>query len=291
MNKSKMLTGAVLALAMGATGTLAIADDGLMPYIQGSVPASDVREALTNAGFQILGEYSPYDGAQIIAITSDGLKAAASQSEFGGYAAALRVSITDVGGVSQVAYNNPAYISNIYRMNGDLSGVQSALTTALGNDGQFGAKKGLSTKKLRHYRYKFGMPGFKGHMKLAEYGSHDAAVAAVEAGLAQGKYDVGQVYRVDVPGKEETEFGVSLGSQAGEGADITVMTTVDKEAIRSTPHLSYELLVSGNDVYMLGARFRIAQSFPSLTMGTFMKISSAPGDIKKALREAANGAE
>ncbi|VAV96522.1 hypothetical protein MNBD_ALPHA06-2315, partial [hydrothermal vent metagenome] len=267
------------------------ADDGLKPFIQGASETEDVAAALTEAGFEIVGEYSPYAGAQIIFISSKDLRVAASQSEFGGYAAALRVSITDVDGARQIAYNNPAYVSNIYRMNNDLASVQSALEAALGNQGQFGAKKGLSIKKLRKYRYKIGMAGFKGHMKLASYDSHAAAIAAVEAGLAQGKMDVGQVYRVDLDDKEQTLIGVSLGAGAGEGADVVVMQTADQGAIRATPHLSYEMLVSGNDVYMLGARFRIAQSFPSLTMGTFIKIINSPGDIKKALKEAANGAE
>jgi hypothetical protein len=290
----KTILGSVLALLFAVLGSAAFAqNDGTsyMPYIQGKSDTADIHAALAGAGFQVVGEYSPYPGAQIIAFTSDALKSAASQSNFGGYGAALRVSVTDVDGARQIAYNNPAYVSNIYRMNSNLSSVQSALETALGNEGEFGAKKGLTAQKLRKYRYKFGMPGFNGHMKLAEYDSHDAALAAVEAGLAQGKMDVAQVYRVDISSKEESVFGVSLGAAAGEGADATVMGTVDQASPRSTPHLCYEMLVSGNKVYMLGARFRIAQSFPSLTMGTFMKISAAPGDIKKALKEAANGAE
>ena len=34
---------------------------------------------------------------------------------------------------------------------------------------------------------------------------------------------------------------------------------------------------------MLHGKFRIAQSFPDLTMGTFMKISGAPDGIEKVL--------
>jgi len=51
--------------------------------------------------------------------------------------------------------------------------------------------------------------------------------------------------------------------------------------------LPYELLVSGPDVIALRGRFRIAQSFPDLTMGTFMKIRSAPGAIKSTLTQVA----
>jgi large conductance mechanosensitive channel len=48
-------------------------------------------------------------------------------------------------------------------------------------------------------------------------------------------------------------------------------------------HQPYAVLVSGGRVKMLHGRFRIAQSFPDLTMGTFMKISGAPGGIAKVL--------
>jgi len=283
--------GTFLAGFMLLTAFAAKAEETMMPYIQGSPDTADVRAALTGAGFEIVGDFSPYAGAQIIVVTNDDLKNAVSQSDFGGYGAAMRVSITEVDGKREIAYNNPNYISNIYKMSSDLASVRSALEAALGNQGEFGAKQGLSAKKLRSYRYMISMPGFGGHMNLASYGSHDAALTAVEAGLAQGKYDVAKVYRVDVPGKEETVFGVSLGAGANTGGDAHVRATVDQETPRSTPHFPYEMLVSGNNVYMLGARFRIAQSFPSLTMGTFMKISSAPGDIKTALIEAANGAE
>ncbi|PHR60251.1 MAG: hypothetical protein COA47_07575 [Robiginitomaculum sp.] len=291
MTKKRILTGAVLAFAQISTGSAFADDAGLMPYQRGTAPAAEVRSSLNAAGFEIVGEYSPYANAQIIAISNDALRSAAAESDFGGYGAALRVSITTVDGVDQIAYNNPAYISNIYRMNSDLSAVQTALEGALGNQGQFGAKKGLSAERLRKYRYKIGMPGFMGHMKIAAHGSYAEAVAAVEAGLNQHKLGVGKVYRVDVPGKDETLFGVSLSEAAEDAGDAHVMATVDKEHIRSTPHLSYEILVSGDTAYMLGGRFRIAQSFPSLTMGTFMKINSSPGAIKKALKEAANGAE
>jgi len=44
------------------------------------------------------------------------------------------------------------------------------------------------------------------------------------------------------------------------------------------------MLVDDNKVYMLHGRFRIALSFPDLSMGTFMKIMSTPGDIEKMLK-------
>jgi polyribonucleotide nucleotidyltransferase len=89
-----------------------------------------------------------------------------------------------------------------------------------------------------------------------------------------------------VNGKDEVLFGVAM--KEGEGADATVMGVTDQSALRHTAHLPYEMLVSGNRVYTLHGKFRIAQSFPDLTMSTFMKISGAPDAIEKVLKEVAS---
>ena len=76
-------------------------------------------------------------------------------------------------------------------------------------------------------------------------------------------------------------FGVGLSQ--GEGADQTVMGTTDQAAPRHSAHLPYEILIDGKRVLAFYGQFRIAQSFPDLSMGTFMKISGAPDAIEAAL--------
>jgi hypothetical protein len=44
--------------------------------------------------------------------------------------------------------------------------------------------------------------------------------------------------------------------------------------------------VSGKHAYMLHGKFRIAQSFPDLSMGNFMNISGAPDAIENSIKEA-----
>ena len=53
-----------------------------------------------------------------------------------------------------------------------------------------------------------------------------------------------------------------------------------------------KMLVSGNKVYALYARFRIATSFPDLSMmgdNSFMHIMKSPEAIRKSLTQAAGG--
>jgi len=251
--------------------------------------SAQVKSALTTAGFAVVGEYAPYPGANILVVTSDELKKNAAASEFGGYGAVQRVSLTEAGKEVQVSYTNPVYMANAYRMKGDLSGVAAALEKALGRVEEFGAQ-GLSAKAVRKYHYTIGMEYFDEPSELAEYGSYEEALQAVGAKLSNNRNGVSKVYRVDVPGKQESVFGVALKG-SGEGKymdDQFVMKEIDFHDVKSTAHLPYEVLVSGNKVYALYARFRIAINFPDLSMmgrNSFMNIMKTPEAIRLALQK------
>lgn len=297
--KKICLAGAI----MFATAGVAIADEPLKPFTlayttSGDMAqvAEDVKQKITGAGFEIVGSYSPYEGATIIAITNDALKKAAASAEFGGYAAGQRVTLTKVGEDIQVSYTNPTYYGNAYRLSNeaDLQAAQAALKSALGDKQTFGTgDKQLSEADLRKYHYMFGMEYFDDPSDLAEYDSQEEAIAAVEAGLAANKGGASKVYRIDIPGKNETVFGVALTD--GCSGDQYIMSRVDKDEVRSTGHLPYEILVSDGNVYALYARFRIAISWPHLPMvasetgATFFNIMCAPNAIEEALIQAAGG--
>lgn len=48
--------------------------------------------------------------------------------------------------------------------------------------------------------------------------------------------------------------------------------------------------IASNTATMLHGKYRIALHWPDLSMGTFMKIMSTPGDIEDALEAVATGA-
>lgn len=281
---------------------VASADEALLkPFVLGSrstgtvvEKVAGVKSALIAQGFTIAGEYQPYPDAMVIVATNDELKTNAAKSDHGGFGAAVRVSVTKVKDEVQVAYTNPVYLSHGYRMKGDFEGVAAKLAAALGNQEDFGAK-GLKAKKLRKYHYMFGMEYFDEPSLLAEYGSFQEAAAAVESGLAEGRGGVTKVYRIDIPGKKEAVFGVALKAATDDDKymdDKFIMSEIDFRELRSTAHLPYEILVSGKNVYALYARFRIAISFPDLSMmgsNSFMNIMKSPKAIRKALTKTAGG--
>ena len=292
---------ATLALGIGA-GTALANDAILKPFVLASKGAGSVSDKVTSAknallanGFTVVGSYSLNPDTTIIAVTNDEMKNTAAKSEHGGFGAAQRVAVTKVKDEVQVSYTNPVYMANGYRMSGDLSATAAKMQAALGKVEEFGAN-GLSAAQLRKFHYAFGMEYFTEPSILAEYPSHEEALKAVEANLAAGKGGATKVYRVDVPGKKESVFGVAMKSSGGDKYmdDQYIMSVIDFKDVKSAAHLPYEMLVTGNKVIALYARFRIALDFPDLKMmgaNSFMKIMESPEAIRKTLVTAAGGTE
>ena len=296
-----ILLASSLLVAAGA----AQAADKMKPFVLASKGAGDVattveevRGKLTGAGFEVVGSHSPYDNATVLVVTNGDLQAAAAKTEFGVYGAGQRISVTEHNGEVQVGYTNPTYMAAAYRMDDDLAAVAGALKSALGDQGAYGCEKEcMNAKQLGKYHYTFGMPYFDDPDQLAKYGSYQEAVDAVEKGLAAGTQGITKVYRIDLPGKEASVFGVAMNGSKGAGKDQDdkfIMNEIDFKDVRSTAHLPYDMVVVGNKVYALSAKFRIAINFPDLSMmgaNSFMNIMGSPDAIRKALTAAAGGEE
>jgi len=288
-------------LALGLNTGAALADDAVLkPFVLASKGSGTVADKVTAAktallanGFAVVGSYSPYPDTNIIVVTNDEMKNTAAKSENGGFGAAQRVAVTKIKDEIQISYTNPTYMANGYRMSGDLPNTAAKMQAALGKVEEFGAN-GLTAANLRKYHYAFGMEYFDEPSVLADYGSHEEALKAVEANLAAGKGGVTKVFRIDVPGKKESVFGVAMKGGDKYMDDKYIMGVIDFKDVKSAAHLPYEMLVTGKKVIALYARFRIALDFPDLKMmgsNSFMKIMESPEAIRKALVVAAGGTD
>jgi hypothetical protein len=312
---NKILKSALAAMLFMILTVSAQAADLLKPYVLASTTTTgdvasvtaEVKAKLTGAGFEVVGTTSPFDGANILVVTNDELKKAAASSERGGYLAPMRVTITKQYGNGkgvafnpadaqiQVAFTNPVYWAAAYRVSEDVSAVKAKLAATLGSKEEFGSfydyKDGISADKLKGYHYTVMMEYFDDPSDLGKHDSHEEAVKAVEAGLAAHAGGTSQVYRIDIPGTEETVFGVAM--TVGCSSDATTMKAVDMGPIHNTGYAPYEILVNGKKVEALYARFRIAIAYLGLPMmsnptgGTFMNIMCAPAAIENALMAAA----
>jgi len=299
MRKTMQFYRVIFALFMMIGAQSLLAADKLKPFILANAASGSLQEAsaetekaLQSAGFEVVGTYAPYADVQLILISSDDLKKAAAATKRGAYAAVQRVSLVKRADKIEVAYGNPMYWANAYQLKSDLAPVTKALASALGAGKPFGAE-GLSADDLRGYHYTFGMEYFDEPYELAEFKSFAAAVAQIEKGLKASAGGVSQVYRIDIPGRDQVLFGVAMKASAkGDkyGDDAFIMSVVDFETLSSAAHLPYEILVNGKQAEALHARFRIAISFPDLKMmgdNSFMKIMDSPPAIEAALQAVA----
>jgi hypothetical protein len=293
----RFITIALFALLIAAN---AAADTTYRPFVLASVSEDGLEartnatlEALKDAGFSIAGTHGPVEDSLVIVATSDELLAVAAASDRGGYAAAQRISVTERNGRTEVAYVNPLYLQYAYRLEADMQPVADALAGALGSVETFGSEKGLTAKKLGKYNYMIGMQKFDDPSELGSFGSFDEAVAAVSAGLAQQGDALTQVYRIDIPGKQQAVIGVAMKATDEEEQPIDEafqLSIVDFEGNAKTAYFPYEILVNGGEVEALHMRFRMAVHFPDLPMmgaHGFTKLMSSPGATENALESVA----
>ncbi len=280
-----------------------VSAQNLKPYILGFETTENITAVkaklttqLEQNGLEVLGQYQPAQDKNrwlMVVSSSDMENAVKKVGGLTGFAAALRVAITTEGGKTLVSYTNPEYWGNAYfrsdfdKVGTNYSSFTNKLESAMKASGTFlgvgfGSQKGLSLKDLRKYRYMVGMPYFDDTVVLGTFASYQEAVGKVEASIKKGVTDVKMVYKITIPGKDLALYGFSLSGAKGEGKFLPI---IDIANPKHTAFLPYELLVSGNKVYMLHGRFRIALSFPDLTMGTFTKIMSTPGNIEDLLEQ------
>jgi hypothetical protein len=297
-------------LLLLSLSTAAIAADALKPFIlagsiEGDQPAevrAGIVSSLQNAGFDVIGQYSPYQEADVVVFTHSVLRDLATRSARGGYGATLRVSLTRNNDKIEIAYTNPHYWANAYRMQADVETIASQLESILGFEKPFGSGDLLLTASdLRKYHYTFLMEYFDDPSVLNYFDSHQQAVETVRANLAKQVAASTQVYELklgsDVNDKQMTLFGVGLtgADQDDCSSDPYIMGKIDKDTPRHTAHLPYEILVYGDQAEALYGRFRIAISWPHLPMmasdtgATFFSIMCAPGAIQGALTKIAGG--
>jgi hypothetical protein len=301
-----------LCLLLLFASPVVIAAGGLEPFVLAdriddnalSAVSAEVEAKLQTAGFEVIGQYSPYDDVVILVFSSVQLRELATRSERGGYGAALRVSLTRNNGKIELAYTNPLYWANAYRMQADVESIAAQLKSSLGYEQSFGSGElSLTASDLRKYHYTFMMEYFDDPSVLNYFDSHQQAVATVRNNLAQRVSASTQVFELklgsDINEKQMTLFGVGLNGVDQEdcSSDAYIMGRIDKDSPRHSAHLPYEILVYGDQVEALYGRFRIALSWPHLPMmasdtgATFLSIMCAPGSIEDALIAIAGGSQ
>lgn len=251
--------------------------------------SEDVLTALRENSFTILGTYNPSNknSLKVIVFTRPDIKnTVVKVADRGALAAALKIGLVQKNDIVSISYTNPdyffrAYLRDSYDQNKfTFDKFSKDLRTAfasVGNDfTPFGGA--LEADKLKKYHYKIMMPYFTDPVTLNEFSSFEEGLRVIEANLKAGKGETLQVYKILYTDEKVAVFGVGLRSK--EDGEAHFLPIIGEDHIAAMP---YEIILQGKTATMLHGKYRIALSWPDLTMGTFMKIMSTPGDIEDTL--------
>lgn len=253
--------------------------------------SQDIIKVLKDNAFMILGSYSPSnkDHLKVIAFTRNDVKNKVVQViNRGALAATFKVGLVKKDGIVTISYTNPDYLLRAYLMT-NYNSFKSTfvkfsedLKTTFAPIGSeflpFGG--GIEAEKLKKYHYKIMMPYFTDPVELAEFSTFEEGLKVIENNLNLNKGNTKLVYKLEYTQNEVAVFGVGLLN--GEEGEPHFLPIIGEEHAAALP---YEIILQGTQATMLHGKYRIALHWPDLTMGTFMKIMSTPGDIKDVLKE------
>ncbi len=270
----------------------------LAPYIKivetnESIQQSSEKiiNALKENSFQVLGTYHPANRSslKVIAFTRNDLKnTVVKVADRGALGAIFKVGLVQKEGKVTISYTNPDYILRAY-LRDNYNSYKSTFekfhadlkTTfaAIGNEFvPFGGT--VAADKLKKYHYKIMMPYFTDPVELNEFASFEEGLKIIEDNLKAKKGNTVQVYKLVYQNKKVAVFGVGLKSKEDGESHFLPIIGADHAAA-----MPYEIILQGKKATMLHGKYRIALHWPDLTMGTFMKIMSTPGDIEDTLEE------
>lgn len=287
----------VILLAFGSQ----LVGQEISPYIKIGESQESIEQvsekivaALKDHSFTVLGVYNPSNknGLKVIAFTRSDLKNTVIKvKDRGALAAIFKVGLVKDGNKINMSYTNPDYILRAYL--GDsyntykttFEAFKTDLKTSLTDLGSeftpFGGS--VEADDLKKYHYKIMMPYFSDPVELKEFASFSEGMETIEANLRAHKGDTKMVYKLVYNSEEVAVYGIGL--QSKEDGEAYFLPKIGEAHAAALP---YEIILQGKEATMLHGKYRIALHWPELTMGTFMKIMSTPGDIKDTLDSLCN---
>ena len=259
--------------------------------VQGSIEAlsAEVVMALEMQGFEVIGEYHPgnNENLYVICYTRKDLGDISLQfKDRGALASVLKVGLFNDNGQIEISMINPEYLFYAYLLEGfekyeeKLIAISEDCKEAMASfSSEMVSFGGLETKKnLQKYHYKIMMPYFTDPEELVEFASFEEGLQTIRKNLEAKKGNTIKVYEQVFEAEKVAVIGVGLmDTEEGESHFLPIIGE------RNVAAMPYEIILQGNEATMLHGKYRIALHWPELSMGTFMKIMSTPGDIEDTM--------
>jgi len=268
----------------------------LSPYIKIGESTESITElsekvisVLKDNSFTVLGTYNPSNKSslKIIAFTRTDLSNVSIKvKDRGALAAVFKVGFVKKNDKVIISYTNPDYILRAYLRDNyntyrsvfkTFSADLKTVFSAIGNEfTPFGGT--VQADKLRKYHYKILMPYFSDSVVLNEFASFEEGVKTIENALKSKAGNTKLVYKLVYNNAKVAVFGVGLLNK--EDGESYFLPIIGEDHVAALP---YEIILQDKVATMLHGKYRLALHWPDLTMGTFMKIMSTPGDIEDTL--------
>jgi hypothetical protein len=227
-------------------------------YAAKAQSADKVKSKLKANGFSILATTAPIKGSTVITVTNKELKNTNS------WLATLNVLVNE----KEVRVQNPSYFGAAYLRDnftyGQFSATLKSLQKALGD--LYTVEDKFKLAKLPKYQFMMGMARVDDTLEVGEG-------ADLAAKLKDNKY---VAYSLKLP-NGATLVGHSLRSRTNK-----FLLKID--AGHNALILPYRSIIKDGKAIMLDPKYYLAVSLPLLSMGQFMKIASAPGEIEKDIK-------
>lgn len=260
---SKMISKLSVTIALFFFAAVSLQAKDISAYYDAPYASvKTVKGKLGKAGFKVLTTYSPDNKSylKVMVFTNKKLISIASK-KLRGFAAVQRVIVNSKA--KTVRVTNPEYWLRAFMQKefkaGSCKGIKASIGKALGK--LTATKDVLDSGDLAKYHYALSMPYYEDMLEFkAGKTTIDPKKKLFELKLANGS----------------TLVGIKLS-----GTEKFIETIGENNALA----LPYTVLIEKGKAYALHAKYYLAVSYPLLSLGQFMKISSTPGAIEEKLEK------
>jgi len=263
MKKLLTLVLLTLGLAVGASAVDVTPTYKIAAYVD----VATAKAKLTEAGFEVVGTYAPFEKGTTVLFTSAALKAAATKPGRG-FAAVGRLLVDDER--QQVHIANPVYFGKAFLQDDYNEATATAALASL--EKSFGPSKdsddGMEFSKLAGFHFMIGMPYYE---DMGTVGKGATADLVARAKAAKGTAGVVQL------GADSYLAFVELDSRTS--------SFVKKIGTEKSELLPWAVLIENGEAKALKAEYYIALSYPLLDLGGFANIMTAPAAVIKSLEK------
>lgn len=247
------------------------ADDKISTYLVGEyIEVNTAKAELEKVGFNVIASYSPVKEGTTLVFTNEALKSEGAKSKRA-HVAILRMFIDDKE--KKVSVTNPiyfakAFMQDLYEEDVFIEQFEK-IYRAFPN--LKGSKDNLEFDDLAGFHFMMGMPYYDDFDELAE-GNHNDLLQKAR-NYKKGKLLIFELKLSD----ESTLLGYEIGKKTKK--------FVKKIGRTNAALLPYCISIEDEKATSLAAKYYLALSYPQLSMGQFMTISSVPGAIEKDLKK------